>query len=181
MKKIFLLIAFVTLIFSQEIFACECAENHPFLTAIKNENTKLIAKVKVRRYLTYFDSPHGDTHVTSIEVEIEEIYKGKEERKKIIINGSSGWQCLEYLSQFSINGAYLIAVSEATNSEYNLSNCGEYWLSIRNGDAHGRIAEGVETMRLENLKNEIQKTQSSQSILSFNFAENFFIQNKCEL
>lgn len=175
MKKIVLITLFIAFLFSQKIFACECAINPPFLTAIKNEKTKIIAKVKIRRYLTYSDHPHGNTYVTSMEAEIEEIYRGKEERKKITIRGSSGWECLEYLSQFTINESYIIAVSEAGNSEYALSNCGEFWLSIKNGIAHGRIAEGKESINLENLKSEIQKDQITQSILLSDFIKNFFL------
>lgn len=159
MKKLLLIVFLIGLASSQEIFACQCTANPPFLTVAKYERTKTIALVRVRRYLTYFDHPHGNTYVTSMEVEIEEIYKGKEERKKITIWGSSGFECLEYLSSFEINKHYVIALSDRKNSEYNLSNCGQFWLSVDSERklASGDVVEGKQSISLEVLKSEIQK------------------------
>lgn len=159
MRKLLFLTALVILAFSQEIFACQCAANPPFLTVAKTEQIKTIALVKIRRYLTYFDHPHGNTYVTSMEVEIEEIYKGREEYKKITIHGTDGANCLEYLSELKINKYYVVALLDRKNSEYNLSNCGEYWLAVdeRKQFANGDVADGQKTIRLEDLKSEIQK------------------------
>lgn len=177
MKKILLIISLIGLAFSQEIFACQCAVNPPFLTVAKSERTKTIALVKVRRYLTYFDHPHGDTFVISMEVEIEELYKGEEKQKKITIHGTNGANCLEYLSNFEINKHYVVALLERGNSEFNLSNCGEYWLSVDLGKklASGNVAEGKQSISLEVLKSEIQKNQSSNSVLSFDFTKDFLL------
>lgn len=166
MKKILLITALITFAFSHEIFACQCVSNPPFLTAIKNENTKTIAKVKVRRYLTYFDHPHGNTYVTSMEVEVEEIYKGKQERKKVTIWGTEGSNCLEYLAELAIDKVYVVGLFQRGNTEYNLSNCGEFWLTVKNGIAVGRVAEGQGSISLEELKKEITKAENQDNFLT---------------
>lgn len=177
MKRLCLLIVFTTLIFTTEIFACQCARNPPFLTAIKNESTKVIAKVKIRRYLTYFDHPHGNTYVTSMEVEIEELYQGKEERKKITIWGTEGSNCLEYLSEFEINKSFVVAIFERGNSEYNLSNCGQYWLAVEEGFVKGRITEEKGSMSVDELKSEIHKKQAINSAFFIQLHDNLVIYN----
>lgn len=167
MRKICLLTVLIILAFSQEIFACECAVNPPFLTVSQGENVKTIALVKIRKYLTYVDYPQSDVYVTSMEVEIIEVYQGKEERKRITIWGTEGANCLEYLIEFEINKTYVVALFER-GSEYNLSNCGEYWLSVENEIATGRIAENQESIKLEELKKKITQNKFLSSP-QFNF------------
>lgn len=172
MKKILIISTLILSALSQEIFACQCVSNPPFLTAIKSENTKTIALVKIRKYLTYDDHPHGNTYVTSMEVEIEELYKGKEERKRVIIWGTQGFNCLEYLSLFQINKSYVVAIFERGNSEYNLSNCGEYWLSVEREIAKGRITDDKDSILLEDLKKKIAETNAQNT--SIRFSESFY-------
>lgn len=175
MKKILFLSVLIAFIFSQEILGCDCPPPKPFLTVASNSN--LIVLAKVRRYLTYDDDSDGNAWVTSMEVKIDEILQGKEERKTIKIRRTV---CSKSLSEFEINKTYIFGIS-GENDEYYLPKCGGSWLLVENGIAKGNIAEGIENISLDELKSKIQKTQISSSILSFNFAENFFIQNKCEL
>lgn len=164
MKKILLLVILTSFGFSQELFACSCLPPKPFLTVAPSTN--LIVLAKVRRYLTYEDFK-GETSVTSIEVEIEEIYQGKEERKTITVRGAN---CIELLSDFQINKTFVFAVLEGKNGDYYLSKCSRAWLSVAQNIATGNIAEDIKSMNLEELKSKIQKQQTSSlnSLLSYN-------------
>ena len=176
--KIFLIIGLVGLAFSSEILACSCAANPPFLTVAPK--TQTIALVKIRRYLTYDDHPHGNTYVTSMETEIEEIYQGKEARKKITIRGHQGSNCLEDLTNFRINESYIAALFEGRNSEgkptdYYISNCGEYWLSVdsRKEFATGFISETQKTIKLSELKNKLKESSQISALGNFYLAPLF--------
>lgn len=168
MKKIIFLSVLITLLFSQQIFACGCLPSKPFLTV--TSNSKLIVLAKVRRYLTYDDDSNGNTWVTSMEVEISEVFQGKEELKTIKISRAV---CLESLSEFEINKTYILAISERENGEYSLPKCGGSWLSVKERIAKGNIAEGIENISLDELKSEIQKKHSINSAFLFDFTRIF--------
>lgn len=68
-------------------FACDCNYQGAFLKVAPN--TKLVALVKVTKYLLYEDIYDKKTPM-SMEAEIIETYKGSETRKTVIIWGDNG-------------------------------------------------------------------------------------------
>ena len=106
---------------------------------------------------------------TSMEVEIIEVFKGKEKRKSIIVYGDIGNLCRPYLSGFGIGKFYIIAFGPGLDgsngfthpdeklSDYSISICGEYWLNvdIENKFASGSVADNQKQITLTDLKTKL--------------------------
>ena len=166
-KRIFILTFFIG--FSLlKIFACDCGYHGSFLKMSKR--TPLVALVKVTKYLTFKDIYNSKTPM-SMEVEIIDIYKGKELRKTITVWGDIGNLCRPYLSNFKEGQFYVIAFDNGNysgghpnekDSDYSIFNCGCYWLTIdfSKMKAMGDIESEnrtVTTIDLKSLKYKIAK------------------------
>jgi hypothetical protein len=105
-------------------------------------HTHLVALIKVSKYLTFKDL-HFSSGLTktpmSMEVEIIQVYKGKETRKSVVVWGDIGNLCRPYLSQFKEEQYYVMALNQGTpgwghtdekETDYSIINCGEYWLTV---------------------------------------------------
>ena len=137
----------------QIILACDCDSQGAFLKVAPN--TKLVALVKVTKYLTFKEIYDVKTPM-SMEVEIIEIYKGKETRKNAIVWGDVGNLCRPYLSEFNEGQYYVIAFYGGSDgskgfahqnektTDYSISICGDYWLSV---DIKKQIAIGSVTKK----------------------------------
>lgn len=121
--------------FIKSTSACDCNYGGPFLTMAPNTN--LVALVKVTKFLTFKNIYDSKTPM-SMEVEIIEIYRGIETRKKLIVWGDPGNLCRPYLSQFKERQYYVIAFDQGYPNygndgekltDYSISNCGAFWLS----------------------------------------------------
>ena len=156
-KKIKIILSIFLLTIGHSIFACDCESQGDFFKVASK--TKLVALVKITRYLT-FDVIDDVKTPISMEVEIIEIYKGKESRKKVIVWGDNGFLCRPYLSRFDEGKHYIIAFNETSSKpkkseeiekpmEYSISICGEYWLNI---DLKKQIATGSLTKKKINFK-----------------------------
>ncbi len=119
-------------------YACDCVYQGNFYKV--SPNSDLVALVKINKYLTFKDIYDSPTPM-SMEVEILEIFKGVDNRKKVKVWGDAGNLCRPYLSQFSVDSLYVIAFHKGekrsefghrdeTENDYSISNCGEYWLKI---------------------------------------------------
>lgn len=132
--------------------------------------TNLTAVVKVTDFLVYKDIYNIATPM-SMEVEIIEILKGKEERKKVVVWGDSGADCRPYLSAFSLGSYYIISFNKGYDTsslksdlgerptDYSISSCGTTWLPF-NFDkkiASGKIDKQIDTIKLKLLKKKIKK------------------------
>ena len=150
----------------QRILACDCNTQGEFLTVAPN--TKLVALVKLTKYLTFKDFYEKQTP-TSMAVEIIEVFKGKEKRISIIVYGDIGNLCRPYLSGFGIGKFYIIAFDPGLDgsngfthpdeklSDYSISICGEYWLNvdIENKFASGSVADNQKQITLTDLKTKL--------------------------
>ena len=157
MKELKILLTIFFLTFGQTILACDCDSQGEFLTVAPK--TKLVALVKVTKYLTFKDIYEEKTPM-SMEVEIIEIYKGKETRKKVIVWGDIGNLCRPYLSTFDVGKYYVIAFDSGSDgakgfahknekiSDYAISVCGDYWL---NADIKKQIATGSVNNKLKQI------------------------------
>jgi hypothetical protein len=160
--KFLLTIAFLT--FGKSIFACDCGSQGDFFKVA--EKTQFVALIKVTKYLSFKDI-YKEKMPMSMEVEIIEIYKGIETRKKVTVWGDNGILCRPYLSKFKLGKYYVIAFSKATENsrglgnenekitDYSISICGEFWL---NADKKNKLAESANTEYKTRIKfNELRK------------------------
>lgn len=170
MKKLFILSSLLLLLAAADVQACSCEYRGSFLKLAPP--TQLVAVVKVTRYLTFKDI-YGEKTPMSMEAEIIDIYKGVEQRKKIIVWGDPGNLCRPYLNTFKEGQYYAIAFDAGrpnTGTEpagekatdYSICICGAYWLSV---DIEKQIVSGhikgkevkTQSMSLSELKVEVDK------------------------
>lgn len=150
-------------------FACDCGYEGPFLKMAKR--TPLVALVKVKKYLTFKDIDGSKTPM-SMEVEIIEKYKGKENRKMITVWGDIGNLCRPYLSIFKEEKYYVIAFDKGNHNsghrdekdtDYSITACGCYWLTadVRKKEAAGDIdspSRKNKIIKLQTLKKRLENT-----------------------
>ena len=130
-------------------FACQCEYHGPFIKMA--HHTPLVALIKVSKYLSFKELQFSNGPAKSpmsMEIEIIEIYIGKETRKSVVVWGDPGNLCRAYLSQFKEEHYYVMALNTGTpgfshkdekKSDYSITNCGEYWLTV---DFHKSTASG---------------------------------------
>jgi hypothetical protein len=95
MKKTLLTLIILGTVTAQ-VLACSCDYQGDFLTVAPK--TKLVAFVKVLGYPTVRNWFNRGT--VAMEVEIQEVYRGKESRKEVIVWGDDGTMCRPYVSWF---------------------------------------------------------------------------------
>jgi hypothetical protein len=155
MLKRFLFLCIIFVFESSNSFACSCGYEGPFLNVAKR--ISFVAVVKVTKYLSY-----KDDIPLSMEVEIIDIYKGKEIRKRVIVWGDNGILCRPFISTFEKGKHYAIALHE-NDTDYSISACGCYWLTV---DFKKRYAKGdidskdrtETTIHLSELKSILKKS-----------------------
>lgn len=158
MKKLKLTLIILLCVIVKPHLACDCDYQGTFLRVAPE--TDFIALVKVTKYLTFSDIYNKPTPM-SMEVEIIEVYKGKEARKKIIVWGDNGILCRPYLSLFDPGKYYVIAFNKGSDgskghvhknekiTDYSISICGAYWL---NADIQKQVASGAVTEKQKQIK-----------------------------
>ena len=117
------------------LFACDCNSVGSFQKA--SVQADFIAFVKINKHLTFKDI-YGSPIPMSMEVEILEVFKGKEDQTTIKVWGDDGHLCRPYLNIFAVDSLFVIAFHkgengssghpEETEKDYSISNCGEFWL-----------------------------------------------------
>ena len=153
MKRLIIILTLIFLTSTSQTFACDCDSQGHFLTVAPK--SKLVALVKVNRYLTFkniYDKPTP----MSMEVEIVKVYYGQETRKTVTVWGDNGNLCRPYLSIFKTDNFYVIAFeqdSKENPSGYAISNCGDYWLTADNEKkiATGPVSEKQNEIAFNNL------------------------------
>ena len=166
MRQFTFVLTIFILTFSLSTYACDCDSQGEFLKVAPK--TKLVALIKVNRYLTFKDIYNKPTPM-SMEVEIIEIYKGKEARKTITVWGDNGALCRPYLSRFDIGKYYVIAFDEGSDlteinanktekkTDYSISVCGDYWLNVdfKKKIATGSVTDKQTQIKLADLKSKL--------------------------
>lgn len=136
MTKRLLLLVFAFSFCLTNSFACDCDYHGSFLKMSKR--TPFVALIKVTKYLTVKEV-YNEKTAMSMEVEIIDIYKGKEARKTVTVWGDIGNLCRPYLSTFKEGQYYVIAFDKGNYSgehpnekdtDYSIFNCGCYWLTV---------------------------------------------------
>lgn len=163
MKKISVLFTLILLTVVQFSFACDCESQDEFLVAAPQ--AEFVALVKVTNHLT-FKNIYGVQTPISMEVEIIDIYKGKEKRKKIIIWGGDVNIKRPMLSKFGTGQYFVLALDKVgknveevihkdeKKADYVINNCGERWLKVdfNNKEATNWITDEVKTYKLTEIK-----------------------------
>jgi len=141
LKCILLLLAFNPL----NSVACDCDWGGDFFNVGLKED--LIIKGKVLEFSTL-----NFGFNVQMTVEIIENFKGIENRKTITVWGDRGYDCRPYLSLFKQGTEYFMALHKLNENEYEIFNCGEYYLSIHNGFVESEIAIQKEYPHTERIK-----------------------------
>jgi len=128
--------------------ACSCFSswNDSFSKTAKTSD--FVALVKVLSFDSYLESEYSDVEKKipySMTVEIIKKYKGEENRDRITIYGDNGMLCRPYLTDFEINGYYLISpnpLNDSLNTEYDFFACRTEYLEvdIESNKAHGKYS-----------------------------------------
>jgi hypothetical protein len=132
MKRLTTILTIIFLTSTSLAFACKCVSQGHFLKVAPK--SKLVALVKVNRYLT-FENIYDKQIPMSMEVEVIKVYQGYETRKTITVWGDNGNQCRPYLNIFKTDKYYIIAFehdSKENASDFAISICGDYWLTADN-------------------------------------------------
>ena len=153
-------------------FACSCDYQGSFIKM--SQYTPLVALVKVSKYLSFKEIYSSKTPM-SMEVEIIEIYKGKESRKTVTVWGDNGILCRPYLSEFKEQQYYVIAFgkggsgrghTDEKETDYSISICGAFWLtadfgkSTVTGDIDSKNGTS-RTIKLAELSSMLEKSQNA--------------------
>jgi hypothetical protein len=162
MKKFILLSAIWILLTQATTPApfCSCNDAGPFLTVAPSAT--LVSLVKVTKYLSFIDI-YSEKTPMSMEVEILDTYKGKEERRSVKVWGDPGNLCRPYLSTFKKGGYYVIAFyqgakrDEEKETDYSISICGTFWLTADPVTqlAKGNIDGKKDTIKLNEIKSQM--------------------------
>jgi len=129
----------------ESVLACSCLDSGPFSKVAPGADLVVVGEVVSH-------------HENSMQVEVVQVLKGEETRKRLTFWGDNGMQCRPYVSQFPEKTRWVFAVSLHKGAQGDLSNlekplpewaakppfyvisvCGSYWLEVRGEDAYGRI------------------------------------------
>jgi len=155
MRYRIILLTFFILTISQKTLACDCNSEGEFLKVAPTSD--FVSLIKVTKYLTFKDIEGTQTPM-SMEVEIIDIYKGKETKKTVVVWGDNGIQCRPYLSRFKPGEYYVIAFFKESQVDYFISICGDYWLhaDIKKQIANGVVTEKQNQIKLADLKAKLE-------------------------
>jgi hypothetical protein len=142
----FLTVGFL-LIASNDALACSCAPlGGSFLKVAPA--SELVIRGRVAGH-----TGEGATE-TEMEVEVLETLAGETSKSMVRISGDPGNQCRPYVSAFPVGtewvfalapaikdaaGARAYLMNEPDKGDYALSNCGAFWLKVKDGKVHGNI------------------------------------------
>lgn len=142
---------------------CTCPHAGAFLTVAPK--TRMVALVKINEHLLYTNGQNTPVPM-AMEVEIIDVYRGREDRNNIVIWGNAGNMCRPDISIFAKSGYYILALDYAggnplydePGNDYSISICGDYWLSVEDfatQTASGKVADGQHSITLKELKEKL--------------------------
>jgi hypothetical protein len=119
--------------------ACDCYYFGGF--AHSNQLSDLVVHGKVIEY-DCIGTHSAPENPYSMKFEIIEKYRGIESRDTIIIWGDYGADCRPYISHFKPNTEWVLALDNyksKSGNDYEISDCGEFFVPVENNKAFGRI------------------------------------------
>ncbi len=119
--------------------ACDCYYFGGF--AYSNQLSDLVVYGRVIEYdcIGTYSAPNNPY---SMKFEIIEKFRGIESRDTIVIWGDYGADCRPYISHFKPNTEWVLGLDNyksKNGNDYEISNCGEFFVPIENCKAIGRI------------------------------------------
>jgi hypothetical protein len=160
MKRV-LLTGILSVISVFPTIACTCDYKGYFLEVAPT--TKLVALVRVIGYpffrnLLYY-------HKVAMEVEVIEIYQGKESEATLIVWGDNGVMCRPYISQFTPSQYYIIGLYPGSKhsfyfeseNDYFISSCGEFWLRVQSFGKNPYVISGYREQEKKYTLNQIRE------------------------
>lgn len=147
MKPVILTILVICII-SLDLVACSCSRSWNDSFSKRVEESEFVALVKVISFDSYLEKEFSNDEKKipySMTVEIIKKYKGEENRDRITIYGDNGMLCRPYLTDFEINGYYLISpnpLDESLKTEYDFFACHTEYLEvdIESNTAYGKYS-----------------------------------------
>lgn len=136
--------------------ACSCVYGGPFSKVGPQGDLVVVADV-----VSHYSN--------SMQVDVVQVLKGEEGRRRLTVWGDNGMQCRPYVSYFPEKTRWVISMfrhpdeeagkdlrnlrdplpeSDAKPPYYVLSACGGYWLEIRGENAHGAVNQGYEVKEM---------------------------------
>lgn len=111
---------------------CKCGADSPFMRVAKNSPLVIVGEVK-----KYEPGERAGYMV----LDVKKVLKGNEVRTEINVWGDDGKSCRPYVSNFPVGTTWVFALKEEkeTEDDYYLSVCGQYWLRLKDKDAHGIV------------------------------------------
>lgn len=153
LKRLLLLPSALLLVaaLAPEAFGCSCPSQGPFLTVAPQ--SALVVRGRVLRH-TGGDAATRQP-ATEMEVEVLEVFAGELSQKVITVSGDNGNQCRPYVDGFAVGSEWVLALGPSVRDErvarlsylmnapdkgdYAISNCGTYWLEVKDGRVAGHI------------------------------------------
>lgn len=164
MRTVIIILTVFLSLTTEKLFACDCELEGNFYRV--SPTSDLVALVKINKYLTFKNIYDNPTPI-SMEVEVLEVFKGIENRKRIKVWGDFGHLCRPYLNQFSVDSLYVIAFhkgkkgdfehKEETENDYSISNCGEYWLKANSNSE--TLIGSESTIKISRLRSIYDRTK----------------------
>ncbi len=163
MRKIFLLLSLI-IFYSLETFSCSCFSSWNDSFSRTAKKAKFVALIKVISFDEYLDEEilgHEEKMPYLMTVEIVKKYKGTENRKRIKIWGDNGILCRPYLSEFKINGYYIVApipLTNKPNTDYDFFVCRTDYLEvdINKNEAYGNYSLIRDKINISTLENKLR-------------------------
>ena len=118
--------------------ACSCAWTGPLLKVAPA--AELVIRAKVLGY-------HGRSRGVdlSMDVEVQEVFRGATKATRLRIWGDNGAQCRPYVSGFPVHTEWIFAIGKLTgetarDGDYFISVCGDYWARVEHDNVTGRLS-----------------------------------------
>lgn len=139
MKKQTYILTLIFLIGNLNILACDCGYLGGFVYS--NQAADIVVYGTVIEYdsIGTYNAPENPY---SMKFLIREKLRGIEYRDTIIVWGDNGADCRPYINEFKPNTNWILSLYKLENngkSEYEISNCGEFYVPVNNEKVTGRI------------------------------------------
>jgi hypothetical protein len=135
--------------FAPSALACNCAGQDAFVKTAARST--LVVRGKVLEYQWHPADIKRD-RAQSMVVEVQEIFKGVAQSKRLTIAGDNGMICRRYVSEFPVGTEWILAVSPdqwSEKGELAISSCGEYALRVDGSKVQGQISAKAKVIKPE--------------------------------
>jgi hypothetical protein len=122
--------------------ACDCIDGGPFLKVAPKADLVVLAKVLRHEDMIEYKSDKA-RFPTAMVLEVQQVFGGKERRKRVKVFGDRGADCLEYVTRFPVKTRLFFALHRAKGhrfdkrgrdgGHYEISSCGTFFARVSKG------------------------------------------------